>query len=239
VVPLSSLGATQAWTVSDLRTCLAFNTLQRNSADFSGYFCFVRRLNSDHLMSLTPPLQNIGQEFDGSDSDARPDEAVSWGKTSEVLEGYKLDDVDKEVALVANILSQPEGIVTPTQSAQEAIDVLTSSHIFHYAGRTLARQGLMDSAFALESELKLRDIIHAPLRHPVLAYLPEFTTYTSGSTPGLATGMLLSGFKSIVTTTWCVTKSAALAIYLPPIVQGCGRRRRAGVGGSVLPILAY
>lgn len=25
-------------------------------------------------------MQNTGQEFDGSDSGARPDEAVSWGK---------------------------------------------------------------------------------------------------------------------------------------------------------------
>lgn len=36
-------------------------TLQRNGADFAVYV-------------------NTGQEFDGSDSGARPDEAVSWGK---------------------------------------------------------------------------------------------------------------------------------------------------------------
>jgi len=35
--------------------------LQRNGADFSVYI-------------------NTGQEFDGSDSGARPDEAISWGK---------------------------------------------------------------------------------------------------------------------------------------------------------------
>lgn len=41
-------------------TSYLFN-LQRNGADFS---VFV----------------NTGQEFDGSDSGARPDEAISWGK---------------------------------------------------------------------------------------------------------------------------------------------------------------
>jgi hypothetical protein len=72
----------------------------------------------------------------------------------------------------------------------------------------------MDSAFKLDldSELKVCDIIAAPLRHPVLAYLSKCSA-TSGPTLGSATGMLLSGFKSIVTTMWCVTKSAALAMY--------------------------
>ena len=37
------------------------SALQRNGADFSVYI-------------------NTGQEFDGSDSGARPDEAISWGK---------------------------------------------------------------------------------------------------------------------------------------------------------------
>jgi hypothetical protein len=154
-------GATQAWAVSDLRTCLPFNNGQlRGRTTFPG--------------------------------------------------------VDKEAGLVASILSQPEGIVTTTQFAQEALHALTNSHIFHYVGHGRwgwASQGLMNSAFMLDTELKICDIIHAPLRHPVLAYLPEFSTCSSGPIPGLATGMLLSGFKSIVTTTWCVTKSAALAIY--------------------------
>lgn len=38
-----------------------FSTLQRNGADYAVYL-------------------NTGQEYDGSDSGARPDEAVSWGK---------------------------------------------------------------------------------------------------------------------------------------------------------------
>lgn len=41
--------------------CLSSVSFQRNGAD---YAVFV----------------NTGQEFDGSDSGARPDEAVSWGK---------------------------------------------------------------------------------------------------------------------------------------------------------------
>lgn len=44
-----------------LEHCLSSVSFQRNGAD---YAVFV----------------NTGQEFDGSDSGARPDEAVSWGK---------------------------------------------------------------------------------------------------------------------------------------------------------------
>jgi hypothetical protein len=44
-------------------------------------------------MSLTPPLQNTGQEFDGSDSGARPDEAVSWGKIRAGTESVKASRV--------------------------------------------------------------------------------------------------------------------------------------------------
>jgi hypothetical protein len=92
--------------------------------------------------------------------------------------------------------------------------VLISSHIFHYAGHEgWARRGLMDSAFKLDSEMKICDIIHAPLRHPVLAYLPHCTGATSRSNIELATGMLLSGFKSIVASIRCVAKHAALAMY--------------------------
>jgi deoxyhypusine synthase len=35
-------------------------------------------------------LQNTGQEFDGSDSGARPDEAVSWGKIRAGAEAVKV-----------------------------------------------------------------------------------------------------------------------------------------------------
>ena len=35
--------------------------------------------------------QNTGQEFDGSDSGARPDEAVSWGKIRAGAESVKVD----------------------------------------------------------------------------------------------------------------------------------------------------
>ena len=37
-------------------------------------------------------LQNTGQEFDGSDSGARPDEAVSWGKIRAGAESVKVDN---------------------------------------------------------------------------------------------------------------------------------------------------
>jgi hypothetical protein len=129
-----------------------------------------------------------------------------------LVDGRKLAGVKKEASLVASTLSQPEGIVTPTQSAQEALDVLTSSHIFHYAGHGgWARRGLMGSAFKLDSKLKICDIVDAPLCHPVLAYLSY--CYNSGPTLDTATGMLLSGFKSVVTSTGCVTKSAAVAMF--------------------------
>ena len=36
------------------------------------------------------PGQNTGQEFDGSDSGARPDEAVSWGKIRAGSEAVKV-----------------------------------------------------------------------------------------------------------------------------------------------------
>ena len=36
------------------------------------------------------PRQNTGQEFDGSDSGARPDEAVSWGKIRAGAEAVKV-----------------------------------------------------------------------------------------------------------------------------------------------------
>ena len=45
--------------------------LQRNGADFSVFI-------------------NTAQEFDGSDSGARPDEAVSWGKIRKDAQGVKV-----------------------------------------------------------------------------------------------------------------------------------------------------
>jgi hypothetical protein len=41
-------------------------------------------------MITTTSLQNTGQEFDGSDSGARPDEAVSWGKIRAGAETVKV-----------------------------------------------------------------------------------------------------------------------------------------------------
>lgn len=45
--------------------------MQRNGADFAVFI-------------------NTGQEFDGSDSGARPDEAVSWGKIKKDAQPVKL-----------------------------------------------------------------------------------------------------------------------------------------------------
>lgn len=56
---VSSAGTLPALAAPPLLTLA--HLLQRNGADFSVYI-------------------NTGQEFDGSDSGARPDEAVSWGK---------------------------------------------------------------------------------------------------------------------------------------------------------------
>lgn len=42
------------------------------------------------MRSLNPFSQNTGQEFDGSDSGARPDEAVSWGKIRAGAESVKV-----------------------------------------------------------------------------------------------------------------------------------------------------
>lgn len=43
-----------------------------------------------HLRSLYSSQQNTGQEFDGSDSGARPDESVSWGKIRAGSESFKV-----------------------------------------------------------------------------------------------------------------------------------------------------
>lgn len=51
------------------------------------YCVAFRKLPS---MIAKAPLQNTGQEFDGSDSGARPDEAVSWGKIRAGAEAVKV-----------------------------------------------------------------------------------------------------------------------------------------------------
>jgi hypothetical protein len=149
---LALQGATQAWTVSDLRTCVAYI-----SHDADGY--------------------------------------------------AKGTGLEEEAVLVASILSQPEEIVIPTKSVQEALDLLTSSHIFHYVGFVSWERRLMDRAFELDSQLKICDINHAPLRHPVLAYLAQ-SEAGGEDVLGPATGMLLSGFKSVLMPMWWVTKGS-------------------------------
>lgn len=49
--------------------------LQRNGADYAVYV-------------------NTGQEFDGSDAGATPDEAVSWGKIKHIANPVKVTDID-------------------------------------------------------------------------------------------------------------------------------------------------
>lgn len=51
--------------------CLSVSPPQRNGADYAVYI-------------------NTAQEFDGSDSGARPDEAVSWGKIKMDAEPVKV-----------------------------------------------------------------------------------------------------------------------------------------------------
>jgi len=55
-------------------------------------------------------LQNTGQEFDGSDSGARPDEAVSWGKIRADAEAVKVNEC-------SSILTYPSLILTPLRSS--------------------------------------------------------------------------------------------------------------------------
>lgn len=50
---------------------------------------YVQASVGDHLDAHSY-LQNTGQEFDGSDSGARPDEAVSWGKIRAGAETVKV-----------------------------------------------------------------------------------------------------------------------------------------------------
>jgi hypothetical protein len=118
---------------------------------------------------------------------------------------------------VASILSRPERIVEPTQSAREALDMLASSHIFHYAGYEQCKgpdRKLTDRGFMLDSQLTICDIIHTPLHCPVLAYL-SCSLHFSSATHGLAPGILLSGFKSIVAPimTWVTKRALAMYTY--------------------------
>jgi deoxyhypusine synthase len=48
--------------------------------------------------------QNTGQEFDGSDSGARPDEAVSWGKIRAGAQAVKVKAYLKTSFLLLNIV---------------------------------------------------------------------------------------------------------------------------------------
>ena len=53
---------------------MCFITIQRNGADFAVYV-------------------NTGQEFDGSDAGATPDEAISWGKIKATARPVKVNFV--------------------------------------------------------------------------------------------------------------------------------------------------
>lgn len=55
-------------------------------------------------------LQNTGQEFDGSDSGARPDEAVSWGKIRADAEAVKVNEFSLTFTC-------PRLILTPLRSS--------------------------------------------------------------------------------------------------------------------------
>jgi hypothetical protein len=104
--------------------------------------------------------------------------------------------LEEEAVLVASILSQPEEIVIPTKSVQDA-------------GPVLWARRLMDRAFELDSQLKICDINHAPLRQPVLAYLGQWGAEAGREDAlGPATGLLLSGFKSVLMPMWWVTKGS-------------------------------
>ena len=64
--------------------------IQRNGADFS---VFV----------------NTGQEFDGSDSGARPDEAVSWGKIKMTASPVKVKNNFFSLSFEKRIVDKSEG----------------------------------------------------------------------------------------------------------------------------------
>ncbi|KAF9226521.1 Deoxyhypusine synthase [Gyrodon lividus] len=64
--------------------------LIRNGADYSVYIVGILPSPSSTLLPADNKMQNTGQEFDGSDSGARPDEAVSWGKIRAGAESVKV-----------------------------------------------------------------------------------------------------------------------------------------------------
>lgn len=67
------------------------DVLQRNGADYSVYIvCTSSSLCGFFVLNRSRTVQNTGQEFDGSDSGARPDEAVSWGKIRTGAESVKV-----------------------------------------------------------------------------------------------------------------------------------------------------
>jgi deoxyhypusine synthase len=63
-------------------TTSPFNLLTSSSKTF---FLILQRNGADFAVFI-----NTGQEFDGSDSGARPDEAVSWGKIKKDARHVKL-----------------------------------------------------------------------------------------------------------------------------------------------------
>lgn len=69
---------------------LLTSRLQRNGADFSVYIVSFSFFFTSTMIYFSPFVQNTGQEFDGSDSGARPDEAVSWGKIRAGSESVKV-----------------------------------------------------------------------------------------------------------------------------------------------------
>ena len=76
---------------------------QRNGADYSVYIVSQISLRIKYTSHF---LQNTGQEFDGSDSGARPDEAVSWGKIRAGSESVKVSGSVRHQFYVLIIVSQ-------------------------------------------------------------------------------------------------------------------------------------
>lgn len=52
---------------------------------------------------------NTGQEFDGSDSGARPDEAVSWGKIKMTASPVKVKNNFSSLSFEKRIVDKSEG----------------------------------------------------------------------------------------------------------------------------------
>jgi hypothetical protein len=70
------------------------------------YISYVQDFVGDRL-GADDYLQNTCQEFDGSDSGARPDEAVSWGKIRAGAESVK---VGKSIPRLVTDIHLPAGI---------------------------------------------------------------------------------------------------------------------------------